>query len=216
MNTAVPTSSPKSGRWHRRTHKPHSTASVACMSCSSAYATPTKLIEMIAKVRSDRASGSRSHRTACTVPSSRTQAAIIDQTTVTSICASKVCAPMRIIRRAGYGAQRAASGRGRPRRHPPHGLEDVKTGVSLTEIARRSQVLRLGPGPGIVEGRDVDDRRTVTLLQQLAVHLDTGHAAQLDIDEQAAEMGAQRVVQEALGRKVGDGLKARLPQQPRQ
>ena len=94
-----------------------------------------------------------------------------------------------------------------------NGGQDVGPGIGLAEVSRATEPFGLGAHARLVEGGDVYDRRTVALLDQLAVHFNAGHAAELDVDQQAAEMLAQRVREEMFRGLKGDGLEAGQLQQ---
>src|SRR5450755_1920836 len=83
-------------------------------------------------------------------------------------------------------------------RYPPDSVKHFGAGIGLAEVSRAPRSFGVRARARIVVRGDEDDRNVPTLGRQLLGQFDTGHAAELDVEHQTAELRMLRVREERL------------------
>src|SRR5215469_10621147 len=91
------------------------------------------------------------------------------------------------------------SGCNTSRRGAADGADDECAGIRLAAKSGATSLHRLGALSGLVIGGDKDDRGAAAASEELAKQLQSRHASELNVHEQACEMRAGAIGEEALG-----------------
>src|SRR3954463_7023135 len=95
----------------------------------------------------------------------------------------------------------------------PDGVDDLPAAVRLAEEAGAAGLQRFRAHLRLVVGGDEDQGGMSRLRVPRALHLDSRHAVQLDVDEQAAEAASVAVAKERFGGMERSRLQACEPPQ---
>src|SRR3954465_15245142 len=98
----------------------------------------------------------------------------------------------------------------------PDGVDDLRAAVGLAEEAGAAGLQRFRAHLRLVVGGDEDQGGMSRLRVPRALHLDSRHAVQLDVDEQTAEAASVAVAKERFGGMERSRLEACEPQQARE
>jgi hypothetical protein len=120
--------------------------------------------------------------------------------------------------RPSHGGCTVGGSRGRrpPSEHFLNRVENLASGVALTEITRATHRVRLLAKAEVIERCNEENCRPVSRSAQLFLQFESGHAGQLYIKHQAIESGSHRIGKEGLGRRISDGAHAYGTQQTRE